>query len=776
MDPLPSTNPPSPARTQTDLCLVRIVARELESQPALEAVKVDHAAGSLSVATFGDVGTPFADRLARQLADAGAADPDGPGCALLSGASDCADCPAADQPLANSRLTVQHQPGSTTVARVTCPTAPRFWRWRDQPFPRLVPRQVRLPDSEASEQEWKPQIVAALLCGALGLLGAFLGTHPLAPSAFAAAYLAGAWFPAVEVWERLRQRHLDIHFLMLAVAAGAASIGAWGEGAILLFLFSLSGALESYALGRTHREIRSLIRTAPREAVVLGPDASEHLVPVDHLRPGDRLLLKPGDLFPVDAEIALGRTAADESNLTGEAVPVDKQIGDTVLGGTLNLWGSVEAIALRPAESSALQRIIRLIRDSQRLKAPSQRFTDRFGTGYTVGILGLTVLMFLVWWAAGRPPWIGAPDRPSAFYLAMTLLVVASPCALVLSIPSAILAAIAHGARHGILFRGGAAVEKLADIDVVAMDKTGTLTTGELRVDAVESFPPGRETDVTRLAFGVERLSTHPLARAIVRHGKRLGLQPPPVHHLEAVPGEGATARLDDLDLRLGRRDFVLEGSHPDAPEPPPPQPGTSEVWLRHGPLVGRLLLRDDIRPQAREVVADLRAHGLHTVALTGDRHSTADHLQRHLDLDEVRAELRPEQKVAAIAAWSRQGRRVAMVGDGVNDAPALAAAHVGIAMGARGSDAALEQADVVLMHDRLENVRHAHHLSRRARRIIRQNLVISLGTLAVLAVLAIAARLPLSHGVLGHEGSTVLVVLNSLRLLFPARSRSLPR
>ncbi|MGE3312763.1 MAG: heavy metal translocating P-type ATPase, partial [Limisphaerales bacterium] len=353
------------------------------------------------------------------------------------------------------------------------------------------------------------------------------------------------------------------------------------------------------------------------------------------------------------------------------------------------------------------------------------------------------------------------------FYLAMTLLVVASPCALVLSIPSAILAAIARGARQGILFRGGAAVEKLAEIDLVAMDKTGTLTTGELRVDRVESFPPGQESRIATIAYALERHSLHPLARAVARHGKQERLPALEVEGFESVNGLGLRGVVDGQPAILGRREFVLPADlGSELALQSVEEPGISEVWVRQDSCVGRLLLRDDIRPQAREVVARLRALNLATLVLTGDREATGRHLQQELNPDEVRTGLKPEEKVASITTMARAGRRVAMIGDGVNDAPALAAAHVGVAMGARGSDAALEQADVVLMHDRLENFLAAHQLSCRARRIIRQNLVLSLGTVVVLVAFAVSGRIPLTLGVLGHEGSTVLVVVNSLRLL----------
>ena len=408
------------------------------------------------------------------------------------------------------------------------------------------------------------------------------------------------------------------------------------------------------------------------------------------------------------------------------------------------------------------------------MKAPSQRFTDKFGTTYTYLILGLTLAMFFVWWLLFRDdPFISSPQGRSAFYKSMTLLVVASPCALVLSIPSAVLAAIAWAARRGILFRGGAAVENLAEVTLVAMDKTGTLTTGELKVESVESFPPGREADVARLAYSLEKLSTHPLARAITLHGKQQRLTPESVDHVESVAGAGLEASIGGHVIRLGKRDWVARNLSASLTDRTPARTGFSEVWVTYNGLVGRILLRDDIRPQSRTVVRRLRDQGLRTVVLTGDRQSTGQLLIQQLDVDEVRAELKPEQKVDAIRSFAAQNQKVAMIGDGVNDAPSLAAADVGVAMGARGADAALEQAEVVLMHDRLENFLTAYELSQRARRIIWQNLVISLGTVMVLVACALLGRIPLTLGVLGHEGSTVIVVLNSLRLLLSRGTRA---
>jgi Cd2+/Zn2+-exporting ATPase len=760
---------------EANACLARSVVETLAEEPTLEAVTIDRAQQKISVATLGrtDV-AKLTERITTQFQAVQAADP-GRSCSLLSGEGDCFSC---DTPLSEDerkRITIQNNGPTTTIARVTCPTAPTFWRWRDMPFPKVVPRDVEFLEHVGEIDEWKTQLAAAILCGVFGLAGFFLGKfgHPsLSVLSFVAAYLAGGFYPAEEVWERLRKRTIDVHFLMLAVAAGAASIGAWAEGATLLFLFSLSGALEHYALGRTQKEIRSLFRDAPKVATVLDAHGNEREVKVELLKRGMRLLIKPGAQFPVDSEIVKGNTAADESNLTGEATPVNKAVGDTALAGTINLWGAVEVTVTRPVAESALQKIITLIKEAQQQKAPAQQFTDKFSSIYTYAVIGLSFAMFFVWWLGFQlAPFSVAPgvnEEHSAFYRAMTLLVVSSPCALVLSIPSAVLAAIAWGARHGILFRGGAAVEKLAETNIVALDKTGTLTTGELRVEQVESFPPGRESEIARLAFSLERLSTHPLARAITRYGKQQKLEPIEFEHFESVTGQGLRANRNGAVCSLGGRDWIAEGRHADViARAPATDAGFSEVWIEENDLLGRVILRDDIRPQSATVIQELREEGLRTVVLTGDRKATAEHLREQLKLDDVRAELKPEQKVEAVRALSEAGRRVAMIGDGVNDAPSLAAAHIGVAMGARGADAALEQADVVLMNDRLENFLAAFRLSQRARRIIRQNLFISLGTVVVLVSFAMLGKIPLPIGVVGHEGSTVVVVMNSLRLLF---------
>jgi Cd2+/Zn2+-exporting ATPase len=661
---------------------------------------------------------------------------------------------------------------AAVVAKRTCATAPHFWKWREFRWPE--------PAEEEEEEDWRLLAVFATICWVFGTAAFVLKiTHviaadsPLLKVLYGLSILAGGFDAAVDVWSKIRKGELDIHFLMLAVAAGAMAIGHWDEAALLLFLFSASGAMEAYALDRTHREVESLLKAAPKQALRIDPEGTQTTIQIADISVGNTLLVKPGEAFPADGLVSKGKTAADEANLTGEARPVEKAEGDPVFSGTINLWGAVEFSVQRLPSESTLQRIIRLIQTAQKLKAPSERFTDKFGVRYTYAVLGATAAMFFFWWLVlGIQPFdnlvIDGNEVRSAFYRAMTLLVVASPCALVLSIPSAILAAIAWGAKHGILFRGGAAIEKLADVDLVALDKTGTLTTGELDVVSCESFPPGGEREVMELAYSLERNSHHPLARAITAYGRRHGIAEREIADFESITGHGLKARHGDATIMLGRRELLNEGPLAGwIKDVPPAPPDLSEVWVIGRGLIGRVLLRDEVRTQSKSVLSEMRQRGLRTVMLTGDRRQAAESVAMSLGLDEVRAGLTPEAKVAAIQEFRAAGRKVAMVGDGVNDAPSLAAAHVSVAMGARGSDAALEQSEVVLMNDRIENFLAAYRLSHRARRVIRQNLIVSLGTVVVMVGCAVAGVVPLTAGVFAHEGSTVLVCLNGLRLLF---------
>jgi len=379
------------------------------------------------------------------------------------------------------------------------------------------------------DHDWRFLATLASLCGVFGLGSWWLGRwdedlSTLSLLLASGALVAGGWDAAVDSWENIKRRKLDIHFLMLAVAIGAVSIGAWYEAIFLLFLFSASGAMEAFALDRTHRAVDSLLQSAPKHALRLNARGEEVEVAVAELQVGDRVAVKPGNSYPADGIIESGESASDESTLTGESVPVEKTKSDEVYSGTINLWGAVVFTVQRLPAESTLQKIIRLIQTAQKLRAPSERFTDKFGGRYTLLVLGVCTAMFVVWWwGLGLHPFRNVAGETSAFYRAMTLLVVMSPCALVLSIPSAILAAIACGARHGILFRGGGAIEKLAGVTTVALDKTGTLTTGELKVVGYESLPAGRETELMELALSLGAYSLLLIARATLNESRSLG-------------------------------------------------------------------------------------------------------------------------------------------------------------------------------------------------------------------------------------------------------------
>ena len=742
-------------------CVIREVSKILAEEPRLEAVALSAHDKKLSIATLGGDEN---DRLAGRVSQAVSEGEEECGQLTLDG--NCAVCgekPAGQ--IQGSRVVLKTIHGSTLIEKQTCSTAISFWQWIALKWPKYAPREHKPFDSH-DDDEWKTMALLAGGCLVFGLLGltaeAFFKNQTASIVLYLAAYFCGGWDAAKDAWERVRKAQLDVHFLMLAVAIGAASIGAWREGALLLFLFSASGAMEHYAMGRTKNAISALFREAPKTARVLR-SGKEESIPVEDLLPGMIVLLTAGEQIPADLEVVTGETDCDESSLTGESRPVTKVPGDTALAGTMNLWGAIEGRVLRKASESSLQKIIALIQEAQGMKAPSQKFTDKFGTTYTWAILSLCTLMFFVWWLAiGLPPFLSSESTPSAFYRTMTLLVVASPCALVLSVPSSILSAIASGARHGVLFRGGAAIETLAGVQVVALDKTGTLTTGDLTLEKLECLQGG-EKEFQRITLSLARLSQHPLSRAIRKIGAQWNVSPAEVTDFETIAGKGLRATIDGHEYHLGSRKLAA-GSQviPDTAIP-----GGAEVWVSGPGLLGRMTFRDKVRPESAQTLAALKKMGIRTVMLTGDHSGAAELIGKEVGVDEIRSGLLPEEKVAAIQELKKSGAvSVAMVGDGVNDAPCIAAADVGVAMGARGSDAALEQAEVVLMNDRLENFLLARDLSNRSRRIITQNIAVALGAVVIMMSAAFLFPIPLALGVAVHEGSTVLVVLNSLRLL----------
>ena len=619
--------------------------------------------------------------------------------------------------------------------------------WRNRPVPPAIIRDYRI------------MLLLAGICGLRTFTGFLLErvgyNGPPIAICFAVAYIAGGWFAIQDVWHALKLGNIDIQFLMVAVALGALFVRGWTEGATLLFLFSLSNALEQFANYRTRRTIDSLLKAAPKHALRRDGDSWRE-VPVERIKPGDELLVKAGELFPVDGTVIEGGTSADESALTGESLPVAKRPGDSVGGGTLNIDGQCVVRVTRELEESALSRIVSLIENAQQQKAPAQRFTDSFSRYYTWVALSLSGAVFAALLLLHRAP-------GDAFYRAMTVLVVASPCALVLSIPSVILVAIAVAARNGILFRGGVAIENLAGVTQFAFDKTGTLTKGALVVSRIAAFNSQPENAVLRIGGSIAQFSTHPLARAIAHEAEKRGLPPLQATEFNNIPGLGMEALIDGKRIVMGSRTLLRErGIALPVVDPT----SEAEVWIAATEPQGVIYLRDEIRPNARRVIDFLKRRGLSVTLMTGDRLVAAEKIASQVGIEDVCAEFTPEAKLQSVHDWRLAGKKVAMVGDGINDAPSLTAADVSIGMGARGSDAALEQADVILMHDKIENVEQAFELSRRARTIIRQNVAISLGVICLLLISALAEKINLTAGVIGHEGSTVVVILNGLRLL----------
>ncbi len=606
------------------------------------------------------------------------------------------------------------------------------------------------------------------------------------------AYVAGGIFGVQASVESLRQRRVDVDLLMVLAALGAAVLGAPFEGAMLLFLFSLSNLLQDYALGRTRSAIQALMKLRPDQALLkVGQDAI--LRPIESLRIGDHILVRPGERVPLDGVVVEGESTVDESTLTGESMPVAKKAGAPVFAGTINQSGSLEVRVTKLAHESTIARLIKLVEEAQSEKAPTERFLDKFEQVYAMGVIGLTLLL------AGVPPLLFGVPFADAAYRAITVMVVASPCALVISTPAAILSAIANGARRGILFKGGAHLEEAARLEVIAFDKTGTLTMGKPAVTDVTIIPltafahatasravrRDQENILLALAAAVESKSEHPLARAIVETARHRGLTIPSATNFASTPGQGVRAHvafMGGMDIAVGSLRYFdgvrLHGLERAMCEMERLQyEGKTAVLVAKlrantsAVVLGVIAVADVLRPSAPQVVERLHRLGIRRVVmLTGDNERVARAVARQAGVDEFHADLLPQDKVAIIKRLrTADGRpcHVAMVGDGVNDAPALASASLGIAMGAAGTDVALETADVVLMSDDLRQIAYAIALSRQTRRVIIQNLIFAIAVIAVLVAVALGLQLPLPLGVVSHEGSTVIVVLNGLRLLF---------
>ncbi|MDG9717720.1 heavy metal translocating P-type ATPase [Streptomyces sp. DH24] len=627
------------------------------------------------------------------------------------------------------------------VARVSTTLAPNPVPAAERPAPRRRTRVLALP-----EARWALAATVAFLLGlTLDLGGAPAWAYgPL----YAVAYVAGGWEPALEGLRALRDKTLDVDLLMIVAALGAAAIGQVLDGALLIVIFATSGALEALATARTADSVRGLLDLAPATATRLTGD-TEETVPTASLAVGDLLLVRPGERIGADGRVTDGTSEVDQATITGESVPIVKRADDEVFAGTLNGTGALRVRVERDPADSVIARIVALVEEASRTKAPTQLFIEKIEQRYAVGIVAATLAVFGVPLAFGD-------DLTDALLRAMTFMIVASPCAVVLATMPPLLSAIANAGRHGVLVKSAVAMERLAEIDTAALDKTGTLTEGTPEVTAVRPAPgSGLDEDaLLALAAAAEYPSEHPLARAVVAAARARGLRPAPARDFTALPGRGVTAVVGGSVVEIGRADA------PEGDE-------TTVRVTRDGTPVGTLALSDRVRPDAPAATAALAAlTGASPVLLTGDNARAAARVAAATGITDVRAELLPEDKVKAVCDIQNTGRKVLFIGDGVNDAPALAAAHTGVAMGRAGSDLALETADAVVVRDELTAVPAAVRLSRAARRLVVQNLVIAGTFITVLVAWDLIGHLPLPLGVAGHEGSTVLVGLNGLRLL----------
>lgn len=627
----------------------------------------------------------------------------------------------------------------------------------------------------------------AIICGLSLGTGFGLSLLPETPSFlsilfYAAAYLSGGYFTTKQAFRGIYARKFDIDFLMLVAAAGAAALGRLAEGALLLFLFSLGHALEHYAMGRARKSIAALTDLTPKIALLKSGDSVKEVKPED-LKKRDVVLIKPNTKIPVDGVVIAGHSNVDQASITGESIPVEKFSIDQrdldlerleqvdkkhkVFAGTLNGESNLEVLVTKLAVDSTLARLIALVNEAQTQKSPTQHFTDKIQRYYVPAVLILVTLLLFAFLVIDEP-------FGKSFYRAMSVLVAASPCALAISTPSAVLSGIARAARGGVLIKGGRALEELGSLQAIAFDKTGTLTEGKPKLTGVYPLNGITEDRLLETVVAVEKLSDHPLAAAVVKGGQqRLGFDVPAASSIQSVVGRGLLAKYNGSTINVGKKELFEQQANlftaaiADKLASLESQGNTTMLVGGATKLFGIITVMDVARSDARKTLDHLRSLGIRQIVmLTGDNQQVAEAIGRQIGITETYGNLLPEQKVAVIETLRKSAKNVAMVGDGVNDAPAMAKSSIGIAMGAAGSDVALETADVALMADNLSNLTFAIALGRKANRIIRQNVVISMGMICLLIPLTLSGIAHIGPAVIGHEGSTVLVVLNALRLL----------
>lgn len=612
------------------------------------------------------------------------------------------------------------------------------------------------------------ELILALISGVLILFAWKLDSSQSTTAAIIAylsAYFIGGYAKAKEgLLDTIKNKSLNVEFLMILAAIGSAAIGYWMEGAILIFIFALSGALETYAMNKNNREISTLMELQPEEAWLIRGGFEPIKVAVSELALKDHILVKPGDRIPADGTIIKGASSVDEAAITGESIPVEKQIGDDVFAGTVNLSGTITLTVTKTNSESLFQKIITLVQTAQSEKSPSQQFIEKFEGTYVKAVLLAVIAMMIL------PPYLLDWDWTTSIYRAMVLLVVASPCALVASIMPATLAAIANGARNGILFKGGVHLNNLGTVDVIAVDKTGTLTHGKPIVTDVFVSQQSLYNEVLQILASSEAQSNHPLALAITAYAKENNIALLPHIEIEDKPGYGIQTTINGQAYKVGKPEFVgqqqaaqFQGGILNSLA----SEGKTVIFLANDQeILACVALQDTVRDEAKKAIADLKQLGVEIVMLTGDNDMTAKAIAKEAGVTAYKAQCLPETKVEEIKRYQAQGKEVAMVGDGINDAPALATASIGIAMGG-GTDVALETADVVLMKNDLSKLADGIRMSRKMQKIVKQNIIFSLAVITLLIISNLFEVINLPLGVIGHEGSTILVILNGLRMLY---------
>lgn len=674
-----------------------------------------------------------------------------------------------------SMMVVEHDESLVPVAKLleaVAATGMRAEVWQDDPLKMVAPTDDGRWRRSALTMASGCCLALAFACDwwTLGWRGAMGGGESgqvfTARMLYVIAALLGSLIVLPKAWAAVLRGRLEINVLMVIAVSGAIAIGQFAEAATVSFLFAVSLALEAWSVGRARRAVEALMKLAPETACVLGPDGTEITVPPGDVPVGATLIVRPGERFPLDGRVQRGETSVDQAPITGESLPVAKRPGDDVFAGTINQDGAIEIVTTKPAEDSTLARIARLVTDAQRKRSQAEQWVETFARYYTPAVMALAVVVMVL------PPLLGGGGWTDWFYKGLVLLVIACPCALVISTPVSMVAALASAANQGVLVKGASFLEVAASLKAIALDKTGTLTEGRPEVKEVVPLSGHTDREVLDIAAAIEARSQHPLAAAIVRHAESLGLQPKPADDFQAISGKGATAMLDGQRYWIGSH-HAFEERGQETPEMHDrleqlAARGQSVVVIANDEHVcGLIGLGDTVRVNAKDALEKLRRAGIkRIVMLTGDNPSAARTVAAVVGVDDVRAELLPEDKVAAVEQLVAEHGQVGMIGDGVNDAPAMARATLGIAMGAVGTDTALETADIALMSDDLSRVAWLIRHSQRTLKIVRQNITASLVVKAVFVILTALGHANLWTAIAADMGVTLVVVFNSLRLL----------